>query len=153
MASKKLRHSPWKVVERREEGEGQIDERRVRHTPTIQGCCMSSSEVIRWFLSQRKQPSKKLTNRGSLQPMATAMSLVPGQCFLPHEFGTILGLLLLSARHKAHKCMNCARRRSMLCSTCIVPQTIQRSSTKYTDDVLLQETGCFQVILVSNCQK
>lgn len=66
-------------------------------TPSIQGCCKSSSGVIRWFLSQRKQPSKKLTNKGSLHPIVSAMSLVPGQCFLPHEFGTIFGLLLLSA--------------------------------------------------------
>lgn len=66
-------------------------------TPSIQGCCKSSSGVIRWFLSQCKQPSKKLTNKGSLHPIVGPMSLVPGQCFLPHEFGTIFGLLLLSA--------------------------------------------------------
>lgn len=65
-------------------------------TPTIHECCMSSSGLNRWFLSHRKQPSKKLTNVGSLQPIATEMSFVPGQCFLPHEFATILGLLLLS---------------------------------------------------------
>lgn len=64
--------------------------------PTIQGCCMSSSGAKRAFLSHLKQPSKKFTNIGSLHPMAVAILLVPGQCFLPHELGTILGLLLLS---------------------------------------------------------
>jgi hypothetical protein len=76
-------------------------------TPTIHECCMSSSGLDRWFLSHRKQPSKKLTNVGSLQPIATEMSLVPGQCFLPHEFATILGLLLLSDETMKYvKCHN-----------------------------------------------
>lgn len=76
-------------------------------TPTIHECCMSSSGLNRWFLSHRKQPSKKLTNVGSLQPIATEMSFVPGQCFLPHEFATILGLLLLSDETMKYvKCHN-----------------------------------------------
>lgn len=76
-------------------------------TPTIHECCMSSSGLNRWFLSHCKQPSKKLTNVGSLQPIATEMSLVPGQCFLPHEFATILGLLLLSDETMKYvKCHN-----------------------------------------------
>ena len=68
---------------------------------------MSSSGDNRALLSHLKQPSKKLTNIGSLHPMAVAILLVPGQCFLPHEFGTILGLLLLSANTKQLLVLNC----------------------------------------------
>ena len=65
---------------------------------TIHGCFSAWLGVKRFFVSQRKQPSKNSRKSGSVHFSALPILLVPGIRFLPREFGTIRGSLLLSKK-------------------------------------------------------